>query len=35
VLLWIGWIVTSQVLRGTLPASLYMLNPDDAVLTGW
>ncbi|GKY96633.1 hypothetical protein MPSEU_000622900 [Mayamaea pseudoterrestris] len=35
--LWIGWIVTSQVLRvnGMLPASLFMLNADDQALTGW
>jgi len=32
---WIGWIVTAQVLRSSLPASLYMLNSDDASLTGW
>lgn len=35
ILAWIGWIVTAQVLRGVLPSSLYMLNADDAALTGW
>ena len=31
-----GWIVVAQVLRGSVfPASLYMLNSDDAELTGW
>lgn len=32
---WVAWIVTAQVLRGVLPPSLYMLNPDDQALTGW
>lgn len=32
---WIAWIITAQVLRDILPASLYMLNSDDASLTGW
>jgi hypothetical protein len=33
----IGWIVTAQVLRrdSVLPAKWYMLNADDASLTGW
>jgi hypothetical protein len=32
---WVAWIVTAQVLRNVLPASLYMFNPDDQALTGW
>jgi hypothetical protein len=32
---WVAWIITAQVLRGVLPASLYMLNPDDEAITGW
>jgi hypothetical protein len=35
VVLWIAWIVCAQVFRSVLPASLYMLNADDAALTGW
>lgn len=35
ILAWIAWIVVAQVLRDILPTSLYMLNPDDATLTGW
>jgi hypothetical protein len=33
----IGWIVTAQVLRrdSILPAKWYMLNADDASMTGW
>ncbi len=32
----IAWIVIAQVLRGSVfPPSLYMLNPDDASITGW
>ncbi|KAL7569339.1 hypothetical protein ACA910_016881 [Epithemia clementina (nom. ined.)] len=35
--LWIGWIVAAQVLRnaGILPSSWFILNPDNAELTGW
>ena len=33
--IWIGWIVASQLLRGTLPSSWYMLNEDDPAVTGW
>lgn len=32
----IAWIIIAQVLRGSVfPPSLYMLNPDDASITGW
>jgi len=32
---WIAWIISAQVLREFLPASMYMLNSDDAAMTGW
>jgi hypothetical protein len=37
VTLWIGWIVTAQILRkeGALSPSWFFLNSDDAELTGW
>jgi hypothetical protein len=36
-LLWIGWIVTSQILlsKGIMSPNWYMLNADDEKLTGW
>jgi hypothetical protein len=35
-IIFIAWIVIAQVLRGSVfPPSLYMLNPDDASITGW
>lgn len=35
--LWIGWIVAAQLLRKSsiLPSSWFILNPDNAELTGW
>lgn len=31
-----GWIVIAQILRGSsIPNAFYMLNSDDAELTGW
>lgn len=33
--IWFVWILTSQLLRSHLPSSLFMLNADDAELTGW
>jgi hypothetical protein len=34
--LFVAWIVVAQVLRGSVfPPSLYMLNADDAEVTGW
>lgn len=34
--LFTAWIVTAQVLRGSVfPSSWYMLNPDDPTMTGW
>ena len=35
-ILFVAWVVIAQVLRGAVfPPSLYMLNPDDASITGW
>jgi hypothetical protein len=35
-IIFVAWIVIAQVLRGSVfPPSLYMLNPDDASITGW
>lgn len=32
----VAWIVTAQVLRGTVfPATWYMLSADNVALTGW
>ena len=35
--IWIGWIITAQVLRGhqLLPVQLYMLSSDSQQVTGW
>lgn len=33
--LWVIWIILAQVLRRYLPVRLYMVNADDAELTGW
>jgi hypothetical protein len=31
-----GWIVLAQVLRGSVfPPSWYMLNENDVAITGW
>lgn len=35
VTIWLAWIITSQVMRDHLPASLFMLAPDDSAMTGW
>lgn len=35
-LLFIAWIVTAQILRGSvLPHKLYFINQDNAEVTGW
>ena len=32
----LGWVIIAQVFRGNIfPPSLYMLNLDDAEVTGW
>ena len=35
--LWIGWIITAQVLRheDILSSKWFILSPNDAELTGW
>jgi len=35
VTIWLAWIITSQVMRDHLPASLFMLAGDDSAMTGW
>jgi hypothetical protein len=35
-IVFVAWIVTAQVLRGSVfPPSWYMLNQDDVAITGW